>query len=50
MQCDIRIENNRIKKVIVRKSFAISSTSYRISESQIEVPNLMIKSKTEAKP
>ena len=49
MQCDIRIENNRIKKVIVRKSFAISSTSYRISESQIEVPNLMIKNQNWSK-
>ena len=41
------------KKVIVRKSFAMSSTSYRISESQIEVPNFLIKkqnrSKTKAK-
>ena len=39
--------------MIVRKSFAMSSTSYRISESQIEVPNFLIKkqnrSKTKAK-
>ena len=40
---------NRIKKVIVRKSFAMSSTSYRISESQIEVPNLLIKNQNRRK-